>query len=65
MKKNKRIKISENFIKAKICYQKNQSKSLEVLKNISMQQDNLFTIVFIFNIDQDLEKDNKIVLKLF
>ena len=65
--KNKRIKISESFIEAKILLsENNQSKSLEVLKNIIMQQDKVYSPLSLFLIlDQDLEKDNKIVLSYF
>ena len=65
--KNKRIKISESFIEAKILLsENNQSKSLEVLKNIIMQQDKVYSPLSLFLIlDQDLEKDNEIVLSYF
>ena len=65
--KNKRIKISESFIEAKILLsENNQSKSLEVLKNIIMQQDKVYSPLSLFLIlDQDLEKDNEIVISYF
>ena len=65
--KSKRIKISESFIEAKILLTENEhSKSLEILKDIIMQQDKVYSPLSLFLIlDQDLEKDKRIIISYF
>ena len=65
--KNKRVKISENFIEAKILLTENdRSKSLEILKNIITEKDKVYSPLSLFLIvDQDLEEDKEITLDYF
>ncbi len=65
--KNKRVKISENFIEAKILLtENNRSKSLEILKNIITEKDKVYSPLSLFLIvDQDLESDREIILDYF
>ena len=65
--KNKRIKISENFIEAKILLTENKrSESLSTLKNIIMEKDRTYSPLSLFLIvDQDLEEDKEIILSYF
>ena len=65
--KNKRIKISENFIEAKILLTENNlSKSTEILKDIIMQQDKVYSPLSLFLIlDQNLEENKEIILGYF
>ncbi len=65
--KNKRIKISENFIEAKILLTKNnRSKSLEILNYIIMEKDKVYSPLSLFLImDQGLEADAEIILSYF
>ena len=66
-KKSKRTKSSESFIESKILLsEKNYSKSLEILENIIKMKDNTYSPLSLFLIlDQNLEKDNKVVLEYF
>tara|TARA_B100000029_G_scaffold290907_1_gene284503 strand:+ start:31 stop:660 length:630 start_codon:yes stop_codon:yes gene_type:complete len=65
--KNKRIKISENFIQAKILLtEDNHSKSLAILKNIIMEKDKVYSPLSLFLIvDQGLEENAEIILSYF
>ena len=65
--KNKRIKISENFIQAKILLtEDNHSKSLAILKNIIMEKDKVYSPLSLFLIvDQGLEENTEIILSYF
>ena len=65
--KSKRTKSSESFIESKILLsEKNYSKSLEILENIIKMKDNTYSPLSLFLIlDQNLEKDNKVVLEYF
>ena len=65
--KNKRIKISENFIEAKILLtENNPSKSTEILKDIIMEQDKVYSPLSLFLIlDQNLEENKEIILGYF
>ena len=65
--KNKRIKISENFIEAKILLtEDNRPKSLEILKDIIRQHDKVYSPLSLFLIlDEDLEENKEIILEYF
>ena len=65
--KNKRIKISENFIEAKILLtENNPSKSTEILKDIIMERDKVYSPLSLFLIlDQNLEENKEIILGYF
>ena len=65
--KNKRIKISENFVEAKILLtEDNRPKSLEILKDIIRQQDKVYSPLSLFLIlDEDLEENKEIILEYF
>ena len=65
--KNKRIKISENFIEAKILLtEDNRPKYLEILKDIIRQHDKVYSPLSLFLIlDEDLEENKEIILEYF
>ncbi len=65
--KKKRIKISENFVEAKILLtEDNRPKSLEILKNIIRQHDKVYSPLSLFLIlDEDLEENKEIILEYF
>ena len=65
--KNKRIKISENFVEAKILLtEDNRPKSLEILKDIIRQHDKVYSPLSLFLIlDEDLEENKEIILEYF
>jgi len=65
--KNKRIKISEKFIEAKVMLnQNNHSSSSEALKKIINEKDKIYSPLSLFLIiDKNLEKDKTIILKYF
>ncbi len=65
--KKKRIKISENFVEAKILLtEDNRPKSLEILKDIIRQQDKVYSPLSLFLIlDEDLEENKEIILEYF
>ena len=65
--KKKRIKISENFVEAKILLtEDNRPKSLEILKDIIRQHDKVYSPLSLFLIlDEDLEENKEIILEYF
>ena len=65
--KNKRIKISENFIEAKVLLANNNyNGSLQILNNIVSEKDRIYSPLSLFLIiDKNLEKDKKTILKHF
>ena len=65
--KNKRIKISENFIEAKVLLANNNyNGSLQILNNIVREKDRIYSPLSLFLIiDKNLEKDKKTILKHF
>ena len=65
--KEKKIEISGSFIEAKVLLtQNNNSKSLEILKNIIFDKDKTYSPLSLFLIiDQGLEKDNNAILSYF
>ncbi len=65
--KEQRIKISENFVEAKILLiNNNKAKSAEILKDIINKKDKIYSPKSLFLIiDNNLEEDDKIVLKYF
>ncbi len=65
--KNKRLKVSENFIEAKILLaQKENLKSLDYLKSIILQKDKVYSPLSLFLIiDNNLEKNKEIIIQYF
>tara|TARA_B100001175_G_scaffold281545_1_gene259979 strand:- start:106 stop:723 length:618 start_codon:yes stop_codon:yes gene_type:complete len=65
--KNKRAINSEDFITAKIFLSQNENeKSLEILKNIIMKNDAVYSPLSLFIIiDKDLEKNRENIIKYF
>ncbi len=65
--KNQRVKISEEFISAKIFLNnKNLTSSLGILKKIINKKDKIYSPLSLFLIiDNDLESDKTLVLKYF
>ena len=65
--KNKRLKVSENFIEAKILLaQEENLKSLDYLKSIILQKDKVYSPLSLFLIiDNNLEKNKEIIIQYF
>tara|TARA_B100000586_G_scaffold262945_1_gene231768 strand:+ start:444 stop:1067 length:624 start_codon:yes stop_codon:yes gene_type:complete len=65
--KSKKIKISENFIQAKVLYSNDKhNESLQVLKKIIEERDRVYSPLSLFLIiDKNLEKDKKNILEYF
>ena len=65
--KNKKIKISERFIEAKILINEGDYKdSLVILDNLIMEKDNIYSPLSLFLIiDRNLEQDSKTLIKYF
>ena len=65
--KNKKIKISERFIEAKILINEgNYKDSLVILDNVIMERDNIYSPLSLFLvIDRNLERDSKTLIKYF
>ena len=65
--KNQRVKISEEFITAKVFLNnKNLTSSLGILKKIINKKDKIYSPLSLFLIiDNDLESDKTLVLKYF
>ena len=65
--KNKRLKVSENFIEAKILLaQKENLKSLDYLKSIILQKDKVYSPLSLFLIiDNNLEKNKEVIIQYF
>jgi len=65
--KSKKIKISENFIQAKVLYSNDKhNESLQVLKKIIEERDKIYSPLSLFLIiDKNLEKDKKNILEYF
>ena len=65
--KNKKIKISERFIEAKILINEGDYKdSLVILDNVIMERDNIYSPLSLFLvIDRNLERDSKTLIKYF
>ncbi len=65
--KNKRVKISENYVKAKILLTENNLfESLEILKNIIIKKDRTYSPLSLFLIiDKNLERDKEVILGYF
>ena len=65
--KNKKIKISERFIEAKILINEgNYKDSLVILDNVIMEKDNIYSPLSLFLIiDRNLEQDSKTLIKYF
>ena len=66
-KKNKRLKVSENFIEAKILLaQEENLKSLDYLKSIILQKDKVYSPLSLFLIiDNNLEKNKEVIIQYF
>tara|TARA_B100000029_G_scaffold184558_1_gene182144 strand:+ start:294 stop:923 length:630 start_codon:yes stop_codon:yes gene_type:complete len=66
-KKNKRVKISENYVEAKILLtENNPSESLEILKNIVIKKDKTYSPLSLFLIvDKNLEGNKEVILGYF
>ena len=64
---NKKIKISERFIEAKILINEgNYKDSLVILDNVIMEKDNIYSPLSLFLIiDRNLEQDSKTLIKYF
>ena len=65
--KNKRLKVSENFIEAKILLaQEENLKSLDYLKSIILQKDKVYSPLSLFLIiDNNLEKNKEVIIQYF
>ena len=65
--KNKRLKVSENFIEAKILLaQEENLKSLDYIKSIILQKDKVYSPLSLFLIiDNNLEKNKEIIIQYF
>ena len=65
--KSKKIKISENFIQAKVLYSNDKhNESLQILKKIIEERDRIYSPLSLFLIiDKNLEKDEKNILEYF
>ena len=66
-KKNQRVKNSENYINAKVLIKnKEYESSLKILEEIIFKNDKIYSPLSLFLIiDQELVKDEKIVIKYF
>lgn len=67
IQKNKRLKVSENFIEAKILLaQEENLKSLDYLKSIILQKDKVYSPLSLFLIiDNNLEKNKEVIIQYF
>ena len=65
--KNKRLKVSENFIEAKILLaQEENLKSLDYLKSIILLKDKVYSPLSLFLIiDNNLEKNKEVIIQYF
>ena len=65
--KNKKLKVSENFIEAKILLaQEENLKSLDYLKSIILQKDKVYSPLSLFLIiDNNLEKNKEVIIQYF
>ena len=66
-KKEKRVKIAEDYIEAKVLLMNNNnSKSLEILRKIILKDDRIYSPLSLFLIiDQDLETNEEIIIEYF